>query len=627
MNAELIGKVFDDRFQVRKLLGSGGMGSVFFGTQLSIDRDVAIKVLHRGLPENARSRFLREARTMSGLSHPGIVQMIEFGEEDDLCFLVLELVDGIPVSDLINDVRLHPGLALTIAEQVTSALAEAHAHGVIHRDLKPGNILFTTNAGGEPQAKLLDFGIAYSESDPRLTQSGTLCGTPAYMAPEQAQAREVTMQTDYYALGVNLFEMLSGRLPFYADSPLGILLKHLQTKPPTLRAHVEAGVLPRAAVELTERLLKKEKQNRPESAKELRELIGQAKLDIGFTSLVLEGDLATAVKPYQLPPLTENPHADAAATQINFLNLHQVSTRERDMLSLTPRDVTADTLPAGDVRAVNDDDVLSAAPPSHSRDNAAERAWAAFSEAADSSPEPRNPANIDPNLWAVGDNDGMASFSDNSIEISVSADLFVIEPHDNTRDRPRLDFKNGTPASEPAAGKVSRDEKRPDWLESPSESMEYQLERAERLAQTPPPEPEELPELPPEQTGTATFMENIGFILLTILLVAGMAFIGMELFVKPAPKTPDEPTENFDYSGVLKEDRDDGEDVDRHPPTEIQRADDPDRRIRTPDEGASKDEVRRRETKRKLREKVDEDVIDLWEGEEMKKSMREIQDL
>jgi serine/threonine protein kinase len=657
---DLIGKVLQDRFEIVQGIGAGGMGAVYLGRQLSIDRDVAIKVLRRGLPDNALSRFMREARAVSEMSHPGIVQLIDFGTDDELCFIVMELVDGIPLDKLLSRGRLHPALSLILADQITSALAEAHAKGIIHRDLKPANILLTVNAGGEPQAKLLDFGIAYSETDPRLTQSGTLCGTPAYMAPEQAQGREVTPETDFYALGVNLYEMLSGLLPFYAREPLGVLLKHLQQKPPTLRAHVDAGVLPEAAVALTERLLKKEKKNRPATARDVRARIADALAAIGAKNFVLEGNARTAFDPYLLPVLTENPNKDAAQSSgVSFLGAKAGDTTapegvEVDLGKVVPRPDTTEAptpgvptldhasaavrqtpAPSGAEKGVD-----PRAQPQPDRDDAAARAWAAFAEAADAPVEARNPANIDPNLWSTSFEDSMASFSENSIEFSIPSSFFTIEPHDTTRERDRVGFVSQPPEPTPprkiAAGKESRDAKRPDWLQSAQESMEFEIQKAERLKPNLPLEPEQLPELPPEETGETKFMSNILFILLTIAVVAGMSFIGIELFVRPVKKL-DEPTENFDYSGVLQEDDEDGTSASAEGS-----ADDPERKIGPRDPEAEAKEKRQKQEKKKAdelrRERMKENLrsiddvryrkpIEIWESDGVKKSTEAIQDL
>ena len=225
----LVGTVLDGRFRLDRLLGEGGMGRVYAGTQLSVEREVAIKLL-RGealAQRSVKERFLREAKVISGFSHPNIVRLIDFGEDTErrLPYLVMELVRGVSLAELTRRGRLALPLALEIAYQVCGALVQAHAAGIIHRDLKPDNLQLVPVVGDTFQAKVLDFGIAFPrESNTRITATGMICGTAYYVAPEQARATEVDGRADLYALGIILYEMLSGHLPFRADSDFQILV-------------------------------------------------------------------------------------------------------------------------------------------------------------------------------------------------------------------------------------------------------------------------------------------------------------------------------------------------------------------------------------------------------------------
>lgn len=263
--SSLIDRVLADRYRVGSLLGRGGMGAVLAADDLRTGQAVAIKTL---LPEwadsaEARGRFEREARATSFLRHPNVVEVFELGTlEDGTLFLVMERVRGSPVSDLIAGGGLHPRRVLVIMRQAIQGLGFAHQHGLVHRDLKPDNIM--VSCVGEPgrtydSVKLLDFGVvkllgiaAAMFGEERLTRTGITFGTPAYMAPEQALGRMVDARADIYALGVILFEALTGRGPFESDDAIQVLRMHVSAAPPTL-AQVTGGA-PWCTVEM-ERLV------------------------------------------------------------------------------------------------------------------------------------------------------------------------------------------------------------------------------------------------------------------------------------------------------------------------------------------------------------------------------------
>jgi serine/threonine-protein kinase len=272
----LIGQTVDDRFHLDAILGEGGMGCVYEATQLSVDRQVALKLIQTGsVRDNEMTeRFFREARAISGFTHPNIVQFIDFGQDDSLQipYLAMEYVDGIELVDLIGATRFRPQLAVEIASQVAAGLVEAHGAEIVHRDLKPGNILLVPVSGRSFYAKIIDFGLAFSkESSMNLTKTGTVCGTPEYLSPEQAGGKEVDYRADLYSLGVILFEMLTGRLPFQADSPFDTMLKHVDHEPPPLDDFIPES--PDDLTQLVDELLAKEPAARPDGGREVRQRI------------------------------------------------------------------------------------------------------------------------------------------------------------------------------------------------------------------------------------------------------------------------------------------------------------------------------------------------------------------
>ncbi|MCB9601017.1 MAG: serine/threonine protein kinase [Sandaracinus sp.] len=243
----LIGRVLEGRYRIDDLLGEGGIGRVYRATHLKLDRPVALKVLHEGFRNSAdvRQRFEREAKTLSALRHPNVVTITDYGVEDDLPFLVMELVEGRDLDQLLESQEepLPIGRVIGLMSQVLRSLAQAHGMGIIHRDLKPGNALLQVLPDGSDHVEVLDFGLAKfvddapaAVSSPKLTRAGTVVGTPAYMAPEQASGGACDARTDVYAAGVMLFELLTGELPFPMQDPAAMLRAHLVQTPPKLRS-------------------------------------------------------------------------------------------------------------------------------------------------------------------------------------------------------------------------------------------------------------------------------------------------------------------------------------------------------------------------------------------------------
>lgn len=274
-----IGEVFEGRYRLDALLGRGGMGAVYRAHQLAVGRDVAVKVLHPTLSADAQtvSRFENEARIIAALRHPNTLKLLDVGRlPDDRVFIVTELVHGETLDVLIaGGLPLDDGVA--ILAQVCDALSEAHGQHVVHRDLKPGNVM-VERIGARDVAKVLDFGIAKLAAQPKVTATGAIFGTPAYMAPEQAQGGDVDPRTDVYALGVMLYQLASGRLPFESESPGALMVKHMTEEPPPPSERRAGGVVPPRLEDLILQLLEKDPDDRPQSMDEVRRRLSDPSL-------------------------------------------------------------------------------------------------------------------------------------------------------------------------------------------------------------------------------------------------------------------------------------------------------------------------------------------------------------
>jgi len=230
----LIGRTVAGRYRLISRLGRGGMSSVYLARHVMIDRLVAVKTLRRDLAKDPiqRDRFIREARAVNRINHANIVDISDFGESDDgLVYLVMEYVAGDPLHRVLEDAPLPVERAIHIARQIASALSRAHQMGVVHRDLKPDNILIVRRKDDVDGVKVLDFGIAKILDAPSLTGSQQIFGTPGYIAPEYIQSTNIDGRADIYSLGVILYEMMTGALPFDYEYPGDLLVKHV-TEPP-----------------------------------------------------------------------------------------------------------------------------------------------------------------------------------------------------------------------------------------------------------------------------------------------------------------------------------------------------------------------------------------------------------
>lgn len=230
------GRILADRYELKELIGQGGMADVYLAYDDILKREVAVKILRSSLTGNPIyiTRFHREARAAAALCHRNIVEIYDVGEEDDLYYIVMEYVRGQTLKELINKRgALHYVEAVDIMKQVVSATALAHSMGIVHRDLKPQNILVTDSG----IVKIADFGIASIQSLSQVTQTDTIMGSLHYLAPEIARGEKATPQSDIYALGVVFYELLRGDVPFNGESPVNIALKHMRDEIPSVRAY------------------------------------------------------------------------------------------------------------------------------------------------------------------------------------------------------------------------------------------------------------------------------------------------------------------------------------------------------------------------------------------------------
>ncbi len=293
----LIGTTIAGRYLIQGVIGEGGMATVYRATHKLVERPCAVKVMNPAMASDAtvRERFRREAKAAQSLAHPNVIEIFDQGETPEgTPYIVMELLRGKTLAELVAKGPMPPPRSVPIMIQVARGIARAHDLGIVHRDLKPENIFICTRDDGSDLVKILDFGIARSRSDSRLTNAGELFGTPQYLAPERITGGEAGPSVDLYALGVIFFEISTGKLPFEATDPTTFLIKHMKEKP--LRARAVDPKVPEKLDALIAALLEKDPKARPVDAHRV------------------EQDLTALAQALRIP-LPLEPEADPASSQ------------------------------------------------------------------------------------------------------------------------------------------------------------------------------------------------------------------------------------------------------------------------------------------------------------------------
>jgi hypothetical protein len=274
----MIGTRIHDRYQIDSEIGQGGMGTVYKGFDTMLERDIAIKMMtETRLGTEGRNRLLQEAKAVAQFSHPNIITVHDAGEYKKSPFIVMEYIEGI---NLYQQPPENIEEIVSVIQQVCAALSHAHEHNIIHRDLKPENVILTANGS----VKLMDFGLARSVSS-RLTSEGTILGTVFYLAPEQAQGKLVDPRSDLYSLGVMLYELTTGELPFLADDPLAVVSQHIHA--PVVPPRAKNEHIPTALETLILQLMEKDPADRPVSAQDVLERLSAPEV-LNVTALPAE---------------------------------------------------------------------------------------------------------------------------------------------------------------------------------------------------------------------------------------------------------------------------------------------------------------------------------------------------
>ncbi len=307
----MIGTIVD-QYKIVERIASGGMGEVYKAIDLELERDVAIKCVRPELTEleEATKRFRAEARTLAKLSHLNIATVYRFFAEGDRLYLVMEYIDGKPFGEMItNQGSIPHQQAVNLVKDALQGLGYAHRHKIVHRDIKPGNLMLDQ----EDTVKVLDFGIAHLIGGTRLTRVGSAVGTPAYMSPEQVLGRDIDQRTDIYAIGVVLYEMLSGKLPYTANSDFELMRAHLEEVPRPL-SELAKNDVPQALQNTVERALAKDTAERFQTAEEFADALDAAENNTAARTAI--------VPPPTLPPDTVT--NDTAASTPSFFEQYKL---------------------------------------------------------------------------------------------------------------------------------------------------------------------------------------------------------------------------------------------------------------------------------------------------------------
>ncbi len=307
-------QTFNNRYRLDRKLGEGGMATVYGGTDTVLRRRVAIKVLRAqyAADEEFVRRFYQEAESAARLSHPNIVNTYDVGREGDTYYIVMELVDGPTLGEIIADGALPEPVAIDYAAQICNGLAFAHRSGLLHRDIKPANILVTK----DDVVKLSDFGIAraVSQQTMALTKPGLVMGSVYYISPEQAQGHELHESSDLYSVGIVLYQMLTGKLPYTGESPVTVALKHIGDPVPVIDANT-GGISP-AVGAIVNKLLQKRPENRFHSASEVATALREARERPSVAAYQIADDAPTQMMHNVLPP-RRSPLPDRQYTSIS----------------------------------------------------------------------------------------------------------------------------------------------------------------------------------------------------------------------------------------------------------------------------------------------------------------------
>jgi serine/threonine-protein kinase len=282
----LLGTRLAGKYDLLEVLGEGAMGRIYRAKQAELDRQIAIKVLHKHLggEDRVARRFHREARAASRLSHPNSVQILDFGSENGVLFIAMELLEGEDLQTILDhDGAMSPAKVAAVLVPVLRAVDEAHRAGIVHRDLKPENVIVWSDRGGREHVKVCDFGIAkiLDGEGNSITVDGFVCGTPQYMAPEQARGDTIDHRLDVYAAGVVLYQMLAGKVPFTGETALGIITRHLTDDPVPPSQRTTERHVPASLEDIALKAMSKPPEERYQTAGEMADALARAVAELG----------------------------------------------------------------------------------------------------------------------------------------------------------------------------------------------------------------------------------------------------------------------------------------------------------------------------------------------------------